>query len=300
MYAREAEVYAAYTAYTDYEIGRVIQAVQDMGKLDNTLIIYIDGDNGTSAEGSLYGTFNQFTAYNGIINEPEVKPVKAMNLLHYGNWGSDKTYPHMSVAWSWAFDTPFKWTKQVASHFGGTRQGLAISWPGHIKDVGGIRTQFHHVIDIVPTILEAAGVKAPDMVNGIKQKPIEGVSMAYTFDSANANTPSKRDTQYFEMVGNRAIYHDGWIAATTPPSPPWELGTGKATAPRRLQVGALQNCPGLFGVNDLAASNPEAEGNPGAVPEGAGKYQVFPLDNSGFIRLLAPKPSATAGKTDFT
>jgi arylsulfatase A-like enzyme len=202
MYAREAEVFAAYTAYTDYEIGRVIDELDKMGKLDNTLIIYIDGDNGTSPEGSIYGTFNQLTAYNGILNQPEVKPVLAYNALHYEDWGSDKTYPHMSVAWSWAFDTPFKWTKQVASHFGGTRQGLAISWPGHIKDPGGIRTQFHHVIDVVPTILEAAGIQAPDMVNGIKQKPIEGVSMTYTFDSANANAPSKRDTQYFEMVGN--------------------------------------------------------------------------------------------------
>ena len=199
---------AGYTPYTDYEIGRVIQEVEKMGKLDNTLIIYIDGDNGTSAEGSVYGTFNQMTAYNGILNEPAVKAVKALNVLHYENWGSDKTYPHMSVAWSWAFDTPFKWTKQVASHFGGTRQGMAISWPGHIKDVGGIRTQFHRMIDIVPTILEATGIQAPEEVNGIKQKPIEGVSMLYTFDSANGNVPSKRDTQYFEMVGNRAIYHD--------------------------------------------------------------------------------------------
>ena len=170
-----------------------------MGKLDNTLIIYISGDNGTSAEGTLEGTFNQMTAYNGILTLPE-----AVQMLHYEDWGSDKTYPHMSVAWSWAFDTPFKWTKQVASHFGGTRQGMAISWPGHIKDVGGIRTQFHHMIDIVPTILEATGIQAPEMVNGIKQKPIEGVSMAYTFDKANANAPSKRDTQYFEMFGNRA------------------------------------------------------------------------------------------------
>ena len=213
--ARQAEVYAGYTAYTDSEIGRVIQNVEDMGKLDNTLIIYIVGDNGTSPEGTLSGTYNQLTAYNGIMNIPE-----PLQMLHYEDWGSENTYPHMAVPWAWAFDTPFKWTKQVASHFGGTRQGLAISWPGHIKDVGGIRTQFHHVIDIVPTILEAAGVQAPDIVNGIRQKPIEGVSMAYTFDQANANAPSKRDTQYFEMVGNRAIYHDGWIAATTPPSPP--------------------------------------------------------------------------------
>ncbi len=183
-------MFAAYAAYTDNEIGRVIKAVEDMGKLDNTLIIYISGDNGTSAEGTLEGTPNQMTAYNGVLKLPE-----AELMLHYENWGSDKTYPHMSVAWSWAFDTPFKWTKQVASHFGGTRQGMAISWPGDIKDVGGIHSQFHHIIDIVPTILEATGIPAPATVNGIAQKPIEGVSMAYTFDQANANAPSKRDAR---------------------------------------------------------------------------------------------------------
>ena len=301
MYAREAEVFAAYTAYTDYEIGRVIQEVQDEGKLDNTLIIYIDGDNGTSAEGSVYGTFNQYTAYNGILNEPEVKPVQAMNLLHYDDWGSNKTYPHMSVAWSWAFDTPFKWTKQVASHFGGTRQGLAISWPGHIKDVGGIRTQFHHVIDIVPTILEAAGIQAPDTVDGIKQKPIEGVSMVYTFDQANANAPSKRDTQYFEMVGNRAIYHDGWIAATTPPSPPWELGTGTMPDINNYKWELYNIAQDYSEFNDLAARNPDKLKELQALfLTEAAKYQVLPLDNSGFVRLLAPKPSAIAGKTVFT
>lgn len=301
MYAREAEVFAAYTAYTDYEIGRVIDEVQKMGKLDNTLIIYIDGDNGTSAEGTLYGTFNTLTAYNGLINEPEVKPVRVMNALHYNDWGSDKTYPHMSVAWTWAFDTPFKWTKQVASHFGGTRQGLAISWPGHIKDPGGIRTQFHHVIDIVPTILEAAGIQAPDVVNGIPQKPIEGVSMLYTFDSANANAPSKRDTQYFEMVGNRAIYHDGWVAATTPPSPPWELGTGAMPPLDQYKWELYHITDDYSEANDLASSNPDKLKEMQALfLEEAGKYQVFPLDNSGFIRLLAPKPSATAGVSDFT
>ena len=301
MYAREAEVYAAYTAYTDYEIGRVISEVEKMGKLDNTLIIYIDGDNGTSAEGSLYGTFNQLTAYNGILNQPEVKPVLAYNALHYNDWGSDKTYPHMSVAWTWAFDTPFKWAKQVASHFGGTRQGLAISWPGHIKDPGGIRTQFHHVIDIVPTILEAAGIQAPDVVKGIPQKPIEGVSMAYTFDSANTNAPSKRDTQYFEMVGNRAIYHDGWVAATTPPSPPWELGTGTMPPLDQYKWELYNIAQDYSEFNDLAASNPDKLKEMQALfLTEAGKYQVFPLDNTGFIRLLAPKPSATAGVTDFT
>src|SRR5690242_17323680 len=208
LFTRQADVFAAYVAYTDHEIGRVIQEVEDLGKLDNTLIIYIEGDNGTSAEGSIIGTPNVMTSYQGI-------PVPvAEQLKFYDAWGSSKTYPHMAVAWSWAFDTPFKWTKQIASHFGGTRQGMAIAWRNHIKDAGGIRTQFHHMIDIVPTILEAVGIQAPAMVNGIAQKPIEGVSMAYTWGKENAKAPSKRTTQYFEMFGDRAIYHDGWIAST--------------------------------------------------------------------------------------
>ena len=151
-------------------------------------------------------------------------PVKDQ-FLFYDFWGSDLTFPHYAVGWAWAFDTPFKWVKQVASHFGGTRQGMCMSWPGHITDVGGIRTQFHHVIDIVPTILEATGIRAPDTINGIKQRPMDGVSMAYTWPKANANVPSKHTTQYFEMLGNRAIYHDGWVAATTPVTIPWELST---------------------------------------------------------------------------
>ena len=188
------EVYAAYLAYTDHEIGRVIQTVEDLGKLDNTLIIYISGDNGSSAEGTPNGTPNEMTTFNGID-----VPV-AEQLKFYDVWGSDLTYPHMAVGWTWAMDTPFKWTKQIASHFGGTRQGVAISWPSRIKDAGGIRNQFHHIIDIVPTILEATEVAAPLQVNGIAQEPIEGVSMAYTFDKANAAAPSKRTTQYFEML----------------------------------------------------------------------------------------------------
>jgi arylsulfatase A-like enzyme len=296
LYAREAEVFAAYTAYTDNEIGRVIQEVQDEGKLDNTLIIYICGDNGTSAEGTLEGTFNQLTAYNGILTLP-----MPLQLLHYADWGSDKTYPHMSVAWSWAFDTPFKWTKQVASHFGVTRQGLAISWPGHIDDPGDIRTQFHHVIDIVPTILEATGIKAPDTVNGIKQKPIEGVSMAYTFKQANANAPSKHETQYFEMVGNRAIYHDGWIAATTPPAAPWLLATGKLTDINDYNWELYNVDKDYSENNDLAAQQPAKLKELQALFNSeATKYNVFPLDNSGFARLLTPRPSAVAGRTVFS
>src|SRR3984885_2537233 len=296
LYAREAEVFAGYAAYTDNEIGRVVQAVEDMGKLDNTLIIYISGDNGTSAEGTLEGTPNQMTAYNGILKLPE-----AELMLHYENWGSDKTYPHMSVAWSWAFDTPFKWTKQVASHFGGTRQGMVIPWPGHIADAGGLRTQFHHMIDIVPTILDAAGIQAPATVNGIAQKPIEGLSMAYTFDQANANAPSKRDTQYFEMFANRGIYHDGWYACTTPPVPPSLLGTAKLPEINDYKW-ELYNI-----ADDYSQSNDVADKNPDKLHElqtlfltEATKYQVLPLDNSVLPRLVTPRPSATAGRTAFT
>jgi arylsulfatase len=297
LFERQAEVFAGYAAYTDHEIGRVIQQVQDMGKLDNTIIIYICGDNGTSPEGTLYGAYNQLTAYNGILKEPE-----ALELLHYENWGTDKTYPHMAVGWTWAFNTPFKWTKQVASHFGGTRQGLAISWPGHIKDVGAIRSQFHHIIDIVPTILEVTGIKAPETVNGIAQKPIEGVSMAYTFDSANAKAPSKRTTQYFEMAANRAIYHDGWMANTTPFAPPWDLATGKLPSVLDGYKWELYHITEDYSQNnDLAAKMPDKLKELQALfRTEAEKYNVFPLDNTAFSRLLTPRPSAVAGRTVFT
>src|SRR5450631_3271650 len=295
LYAHQAEVFAAYAAYTDFEINRVIQSVEDMGKLDNTLIIYICGDNGTSPEGTLYGSYNQLTAYNGIMEVP-----MALQLLHMNEWGSDQTYPHMAVGWSWAFDTPFKWTKQVASHFGGTRQGLAISWPGHIKDAGGIRTQFHHVIDIVPTILEATGIQAPDTVNGIKQKPIEGVSMVYTFDSANA--PSRHNTQYFEMAANRGIYHDGWYANTTPFAPPWLLATGKLPNVDSGYKWELYHITDDYSqYNDLAAKMPDKLKEMQALfLTEAAKYNVLPLDNTAFVRLQTPRPSAVAGKTLFT
>ena len=293
---READVFAAYTAYVDNEIGRLIQAVEDMGKLDNTLIIYIDGDNGTSAEGTLMGTPNWMTAANGILDLPELEYLRYLE-----SWGSDQTYPHMAVPWAWAFDTPFKWVKQVASHFGGTRQGMAISWPGHINDLGGIRTQFHHMIDIVPTILEAAGIPAPDMVDGIKQKPIEGVSMVYTFDKANANAPSKRDTQYFEMFANRGIYHDGWYACTTPPVPTWALGT-KPLPPVEQYKWELYNIADDYSqANDLADKNPDKLKEMQALfLSEAAKYQVLPLDNSVLPRLLTQRPSGTAGRTTFT
>jgi len=295
VYAHQAEIFGAYVAYTDNEIGRVIQAVEDLGKLDNTLIIYISGDNGTSAEGSTVGTTFDLAPIQGVD-----MPVD-LQLKFYDVLGSDHTTPHMSVAWSWAFDTPFKWTKQVASFFGGTRQGMAISWPGHIKDTGGIRPQFHHMIDIVPTILEAVGIHAPETVNGIAQKPIEGVSMAYTFDSANANARSKRETQYFEMFGNRALYHDGWIAVTPPPQPPWLMGTAKMPNLNDYKW-ELYNIADDYSENtDLAAKNPDKlKELQGLFMDEAKKYQVLPLDNSILERLLAPRPSAVAGRTEFT
>jgi arylsulfatase A-like enzyme len=295
LFARQAEVFAGYTAYADYEIGRVIQAVEDMGKLDNTLIIYIAGDNGTSPEGTLLGTPNQYTSYNGILKIPVEE-----QLQFYDKWGSAETYPHMAVGWSWAFDTPFKWTKQVASHFGGTRQGLAISWPGHIDDPGGIRTQFHHVIDIAPTILEATGIKAPDMVNGIKQSPIEGVSMAYTFKKANADAPTAHKTQYFELMSNRGIYNDGWYANTTPPVGPWVLNSPMPDV--NAYKWELYNLKDDYSqASDLAAQMPDKLKQMQALfAQEAAKYNVLPLDNSSFARAIESRPSATAGQTDFT
>jgi len=295
LFSRQAEVYAGYTAYTDYEIGRVIQAVEDIGKLDNTLIIYIAGDNGTSPEGTLLGTPNQYTSYNGILKIPVEE-----QLQFYDKWGSAETYPHMAVAWSWAFDTPFRWTKQVASHFGGTRQGLAISWPGHINDPGSVRTQFHHVIDVVPTILEATGVKTPQTVNGIKQSPIEGVSMMYTFDKANANAPTKHKTQYFELISNRGIYNDGWYANTTPPVGPWVLNSPMPDV--NNYKWELYNLKEDYSqANDLAAKMPDKLKQMQALfVQEAAKYNVLPLDNSSFARAIAPRPSATAGQTVFS
>lgn len=296
LFIKQADVYGAYLAYADHEIGRVIQAVEDLGELDNTLIIYIGGDNGASAEGMLNGTPNEFTTFNGI----EV-PVKDQ-FLWYPFWGSERTFPHYAAPWAWAMDTPFKWVKQVASHFGGTAQGMAISWPGHINDPGGIRRQFHHVIDVVPTILEATGIPQPDTINGIKQIPIEGTSMMYTWDRANANAPTRHTTQYFEMLGNRAIYHDGWLAATTPATLPWELST---KAPPDVITGYNWE---LYNVQeDPTEYNDLATKMPGKLKElqdlfysEAKKYNVLPLDNSSLARWNTPRPSLTAGRTVFT
>ncbi len=296
LFIKQMDVYGAYLAYADNEIGRVIQEVEDLGELDNTLIICISGDNGASAEGMLNGTPNEFTTFNGVP-----VPVKAQ-YLWYPFWGTDRTFPHFAAEWAWAMDTPFKWVKQVPSHFGGTAQGMAISWPGHITDVGGIRRQFHHVIDIVPTILDATGIPAPDTINGIKQAPIEGVSMTYTWDKANADAPTRHTTQYFEMLGNRAIYHDGWIASTTPATLPWELSSAPppdVITGYKWELYNLHEDPTQF--NDLADKMPEkVKELQDRFYSEAAKYNVLPLDNSTLARWNAPRPSLTAGRTVFT
>ena len=296
LFIKQADIYGAYLAYADNEIGRVIQEVEDLGELDNTLIIYIGGDNGASAEGMLNGTPNEFTTFNGVA-----VPVKDQ-FLWYPFWGSDATFPHYAAEWAWAMDTPFKWVKQVASHFGGTAQGMVMSWPGHISDHGGIRCQFHHLIDIVPTILEATGIPAPDAIDGIKQKPIEGVSMAYTWDKANADAPSTHTTQYFEMLGNRAIYHDGWVAATTPVTLPWELNTAPppdVITGYKWELYNVKDDPTEY--NDLAATMPDKlKQMQDLFYSEASKYDVLPLDNTTLARFTTPRPSLTAGQTVFT
>ena len=295
LYIREVDVYAAFLAYTDYEIGRVIQAVQDAGKLDNTLIIYISGDNGASPEGTLNGTYSEYADLNGV--HPSVE----MNMKFYDLWGTNETYCHYAVGWAWTFDTPYQWTKEVASFFGGTRNGMAMAWPARIKDKGGIRNQFHHVIDVVPTILEAAGLPEPAMVNGIAQKPIEGTSMVYTWDKANA--PDRRTTQYFEMFGSRAIYQDGWIASAPPVITPWVLTMTGAT--KDVMNGFKWE---LYDLNkdwtqskDLASQMPDKLRDlQQTFTMEAAKYNVFPLDDSRVSRFMGEKPNYAPGRTVFT
>jgi arylsulfatase A-like enzyme len=296
LFIHQANVYAAYLAYADHEIGRVVQAVEDMGKLDNTLIIYISGDNGGSAEGSLVGTPNEIAIFNGVD-----VPVDLQLKAFYDVWGSDKTYPHMAVGWTWAFDTPFSWTKQVASHFGGTRQGVAIAWPKVIKDKGGIRNQFHHVIDIVPTILQATGIQAPEIVDGIKQKPIEGVSMLYTFDAKNAKAPSEHHTQYFEMMGDHAIYHDGWIASTKVMRVPWDVMGSVSQDPASFPYELYDISKDWTQSDNIAAKFPEKlKELENLFWAEAKKYQVLPLDASVATRMVTPRPSLAAGRTQFS
>jgi arylsulfatase len=291
VYARMMEVYAAAVAQSDYEIGRVIDSLEESGQLENTLIIYIEGDNGASAEGTLEGTTNEL----GGNLEPESLAFKVsmMDAL-----GSDRTYNHYPVGWAHAMDTPFQWTKQVASHFGGTRNGMAISWPKRIAARGEIRSQFHHVIDIALTILEEVGVQAPLVLNGVTQMPFEGVSMAYTFNDAKAAT--RHTTQYFEITGNRGLYDSGWIASTTPLRPPWTV-TGAEPDPDDFPW-ELYNV-----TNDFSQSKDLAKENPKKLIDlqarfliEAAKHNVLPIDSSFASRANpALRPGFNTGRTDF-
>jgi arylsulfatase len=293
VYAAMMELAAAHLAQADYNIGRVLKAIDDMGQTDNTLVIYVIGDNGGSGEGSLKGAFNDM---NIVAQSEETLDYVESRLPDFGTWKSSNLYP---VPWAWAMNTPFQWTKQVASHFGGTRNGLVISWPKGIKARGEIRTQFHHVIDILPTVLEAAQLPEPAVVNGVTQHPIEGISMAYSFD--NAKAADRRKTQYFEIFGNSGIYHDGWFASTTPQRLPWS-GVG-------IDMDVLTTKWELYNIDkdfsqadDLAAQMPEKlrEMQTRFYAEAA-KYNVLPIQTSAAERFgEGIRPSLTGDRTSFS
>ena len=295
LFIRQVEVFAAYVAYNDHEIGRVIQSFEDLGKLDNTLIIYINGDNGTSAEGGPLGTPNEVAFFNGVSVPVDVQ------MKWYDVWGTEETYNHMSAGWSWAFDTPFDWFKQNASRLGGINQNMVVSWPDRIKDKGALREQFMHVIDVVPTILEAAGISPPQMVDGIKQAPIEGTSFLYTFDAKNAKAASTHKIQYFEMMGQWALYDQGWLLSTKVNRAPWEAFGAANPDPLNNQVFQLYDLNKDFTqAHDIAAEHPEkvAQMRKQFLAE-AHKYHVLPLDASVAARIVAPRPNITAGRTEF-
>jgi arylsulfatase A-like enzyme len=293
LFARQMEVYSAFCEYCDYEIGRLFDSIGEVGQLDNTLIFYILGDNGTSAEGGMNGMFNEMTFFNGVQ-----ETVQDM-LKHYDEWGDPSTYPHMAAGWAVAGDTPFMWTKQIPSNYGGTRNGMIVSWPKRIKATNEIRSQWHHVIDVAPTVLEAASLPEPKSVNGTVQEPIEGVSMNYTFDHPDAKSTHK--TQYFEILGNRGIYHDGWFAGTIHRAP-WEQ------LPRRkLQEDIWE----LYDTRqDFSLANDLAEANPAKLKEMQGlfmkeaiKYRVLPIDDRTLERFnaaMAGRPDLMGGRTSLT
>ncbi len=293
LFKHQVEVFAAYLDYTDHEIGRMLEAVHSTGEGDNTLVIYIAGDNGTSGEGGENGMYNEYTYFNQV-------PETVTDMLEkLDQWGGPETYPHMSAGWAVALDAPFGWMKQVASDFGGTRNGMVVHWPKGIKARNEIRTQFSHVIDVAPTILEAAGLPEPTMVNGTPQIPMEGTSLVYSFEDANA--PERHTTQYFEISGNRAIYHEGWLARTIHRAP-WE---SKGRHPLADDVWQLYNTRDDFSLaNDVAAAHPDklAEMKALFISE-AEKYHVLPIDDRLFERALAAqvgRPDLMEGRTSLT
>jgi len=293
LFTRQMEVFAGFAEHTDYEVGRLIDAIEKMGQLDNTLVFYILGDNGASAEGGMNGMFNEMTYFNGV--QEKVEDI----LKHYDELGGPTTYSHYAAGWAVAGDTPFTWTKQVAGSYGGTRNGMIVHWPKAVKSKGELRTQWHHVIDIAPTVLEAAGLPEPKVVNGIPQTPIEGVSMRYSFNDANAK--DRHQTQYFEIFGSRAIYHDGWLAGTVHKAP-WET---KPRATLEKDIWELYDTRSDFSLaNNLAKQNPaRLDELQELFLKEAVKYNVLPIDDRVFERVnpaIAGRPDLMGGRTSLT
>ena len=291
--ARLMEVYAGFLAQADHEVGRLTDALKESGVWDNTLFVYLVGDNGASGEGGPNGVFNEMSILNGAPEDP------AFITKNLDKLGGPAAVNHIPVGFAWALNTPFQWTKQVPSHFGGTRSGMAVSWPARITDKGGLRPQFHHMIDIMPTILEVTGIKVPTSVNGVLQKPLDGVSMAYTFDSATAK--GRRTTQYFEMMSNRSIYHDGWMASVFHGRAPWDFNAAPSYDAEKWELYHID--ADFSQANDLAATNPRKLAEMKALFDAeAKKYNVYPLDDRGLARSrpedrlsspTAPRPVVT-------
>jgi arylsulfatase A-like enzyme len=291
--ARQMETFAGFAEHTDEQVGRLVSALKEMGELDKTLFIYIVGDNGASAEGGPEGAYNEMMALNGIVN------TAAINMPHLEEWGGPSTFPHYAIGWAWAGDTPFQWTKQIASHYGGTTNGVVIHWPARVKKKGEIRSQFSHVTDIAPTVLEAAGLPFPTSVDGAKQRPFDGTSLVYTFDDAKAK--ETHTTQYFEMFGNRGIYHAGWVAATRH-SIPWLLAQNP---PLSEDVWELYHVADDFSqARDLAAQNPaKLKELQDLFLKEAERNHVLPIDDrraERFNAAIAGRPDLIGDRTSLT
>ena len=294
LFARQMETFAGFAEHTDHEVGRLVQAIEDMGELDNTLFFYIVGDNGASAEGGPEGSYNEMMALSGIIGTAD------QMLPHIDEWGGPETFPHYAIGWAHAGNTPFQWTKQVASHFGGTRNGMVVHWPAGIKAKGEIRSQFTHVVDVAPTVLEAAGIPFPKTVDGIEQTPFSGPSMLYSFDDTKA--AERHTVQYFEMFGNRGIYKDGWVACTRH-SIPWMLNSISTSL--KDDVWELYNINEDFSeANNLAASNPDKlKELQKAFEDEAIKNHVYPIDDrrsERFDAAIAGRPDLMGKRTSLT
>jgi arylsulfatase len=293
LYARMMEIFAGFGAQIDFEMGRVLDAVAALPGADNTLIIYIMGDNGASAEGGLDGETNELAAFNGVFEDWR------SSLQHIDELGGPKYYNHFPAGWAWAMDAPLQWTKQVASHFGGTRNPVIVSWPAKVADKGGVRTQFHHIVDVMPTILEAAGIRAPETLNGTPQKPIEGISMVYTFNDAHA--ADRRKSQIFELVSNRGMYQDGWMASSMS-FVPWAAKRA-AYDPDKAKWELYDIDQDFSQADDLSTKYPDKlKGLVDLWWAEAARHDILPLDWRSVERLsdqLTGRPSVAAGRNTF-